>query len=699
MTITIKEKITRALKEDQEAVEPLELFHALELTDKDQFALALQELEEEGFLVTTKKGKLLSAKSAGLMPAQMISQSKGFSFARPMDGGEDIYVAQEDRKRAMLGDTVLLRDIRDEGRGPSGKVDRVIQKGSRLFTGTVIRQGRDLELELDGAFRYQVPVEKKGSLHGKNGDKVQVILSYGPRSGKLTARILKIYGKAASAKVCADAIIDANGIPKKFKKETLRQAEDLSRQPITPEERAKRADLREQLIFTIDGADAKDLDDAISVEKDGAGWKLGVHIADVSHYVKAGSLVDEEAKLRGTSVYFADRVIPMLPEALSNGCCSLNAGEEKLAFSCFMTLDGKGNLRGYRFQKSVICSKVRGVYDEVNRILDGSAEEQLKEKYSPVLSSLQAGRELAQLLETKGRRRGTMDFESSEARFFLDRTGVCVNILPRSQGLSEKMIEQFMILANQAAALYAKSLEIPFVYRVHEDPDPERINTLHQLAAGLGLRTRRIHEGVRSADLSDLLRQAEGTPAQNIINHQVLRTLAKARYDNKPLGHFGLNLEDYCHFTSPIRRYPDTAIHRILSDVVEGMTADRLQKKYQEFSKEAASLSSACELRAQRAERQAEKCYMAEYMRQHLGETFDGMISGATVRGIFVQLANSVEGFVGLETFPDNDFQFDGLLTHVDIRTGRKLTVGDPMKIQVAAADVATGRIDFTPAE
>lgn len=237
MTITIKEKITEALENYRDAAEPLELFRALGLNDKDQFAAAVQELEQEGVLVATKKGRLLSVKSAGLTPAQMISQSKGFSFARPLEGGEDIYVAQEDRKRAMLGDTVLLRDIRDSGKGLSGRVEKIIRKGNRLFTGTVVRRGRDLELELDGAFRYQVPVEKKGSLHGKNGDKVQAILSYGPRSGKLTARILKVYGKAASAKVCADAIIDANGIPKKFKKETLREAEKLSREPITPAER------------------------------------------------------------------------------------------------------------------------------------------------------------------------------------------------------------------------------------------------------------------------------------------------------------------------------------------------------------------------------------------------------------------------------------------------------------------------------
>ena len=304
----------------------------------------------------------------------------------------------------------------------------------------------------------------------------------------------------------------------------------------------------------------------------------------------------------------------MLPEALSNGCCSLNAGEEKLAFSCLMILDDKGNLKEYQFQKSIICSRVRGVYAEVNHLFEGTAGEDLLEKYAPVLDSLKAGRELAQLLEQKSRRRGTMDLETSESRFCLDEKGVCVAVVPRTQGISEKMIEQFMIAANQAAAHYGKSAGIPFVYRVHEEPDPERVETLHQLAAGLGMDAKSLHPGVSPADLARLLRQAEKTPARNIISHQILRTMAKARYDSQPLGHYGLNLEDYCHFTSPIRRYPDTAVHRILSDLVKGVSVERLKRKYSSFVKEASSFSSACEIRAQQAERQAEKCYMAEYM-------------------------------------------------------------------------------------
>lgn len=292
-----------------------------------------------------------------------------------------------------------------------------------------------------------------------------------------------------------------------------------------------------------------------------------------------------------------------------------------------------------------------------------------------------------------------MDLESGECRFTLDEKGICVDISARVQGEAEKMIEQFMLTANQAAAMYARSVDIPFVYRVHESPDLERVRTLSELAGALGLKNRRLREGVRSSDFAALLREAAPTPAAKVISSQVLRTMAKARYDFRPLGHFGLALEDYCHFTSPIRRYPDTAIHRILSDLVKGVPVSKIQKKYTEFAADAASESSQCEVRAMRAERDAEKCYMAEFMTQHIGEEYDGIISGTTARGIFVELANGVEGFVSLEYFPECRFHFDGLTTHTDEISGRQLTIGGALRIQVAAADVATGMIDFVPAE
>lgn len=699
MKENMKSAILQAIEEHHEALEPSEVFQKVQASDFQQFTDSVKQLQQDGKLIITKKGKLSSPKVSGLTPARIVSHSPKFSFARPLDGGEDIYISASDRKRALPGDLVMLHKLGTSYKGIDGVVERVVVKGSRLITGTLSRTRMACEILPDHHFRSPIPVEKGGTLGARNGDKVQVLLSFRPRTTRLSARVVKIYGKSSSARICADAIIDAYGIPTEFPAEAAMEAKRLAGRGISSKERENRLDLRESCIFTIDGADAKDLDDAISVTKKENGWELGVHIADVSHYVREGTPLDQEAQRRGTSVYFADRVIPMLPKELSNGACSLNAGEEKLTFSALIHLDTKGKMVSYEFHKSIICSKVRGVYSEVNQIFDGTADEAIQKKYQPVMQSLTEGKELAAILEQRGAQRGVMDLESGECRFVLDDKGVCVDIWPRIQGQAEKMIEQFMLTANQAAAMYARSVDIPFVYRVHESPDLERVRTLSELAGALGLKNRRLREGVKSADFAALLREAAATPAAKVISSQVLRTMAKARYDFRPLGHFGLALEDYCHFTSPIRRYPDTAIHRILSDLVENVPVPKIQKRYTEFAAKAASESSECEVRAMWAERDAEKCYMAEYMTHHIGEQYDGVISGTTARGIFVELPNGVEGFVGLEYFPECRFQFDGLTTHTDEVSGRKLTIGGALRIQVAAADVATGLIDFIPAE
>lgn len=699
MKENIKTAVLRVIDQSSDAMTPEQVSAKAKVTDLKKFTDTVQQLEHDGKLVVTKKGKLMSPKSSGLTAARIVSQSRNFAFARPLDGGEDIYIPAEAMKKAMLGDLVMLHKLRMSHKGMDGRVERVLVKGTRVVTGTVSRTRAVCELVPDSAFRFHIPIERGAMMGARNGDKVQAMLSIRPRTTQLTARVMKIYGRAASAKICADAIIDANGIPAQFPPEVKKAAQRIGGRAVTEKELEGRLDLRDAPVFTIDGADAKDLDDAISVEKTETGWCLGVHIADVSHYVKAGTPLDQEAMQRGTSVYFADRVIPMLPEELSNGVCSLNAGEDKLTFSAIMQLDPKGRLISYEFRKSVINSKVRGVYAEVNQILDKTADAALKKKYKPVAKSITQAKRLADVLEKQGVKRGVMDLESGESRFVLDEKGVCVEVLPRVQGRAERMIEQFMLTANQAAANLARGKEIPFVYRVHEAPDPQRVETLSKLAGALGLKNSKLKSGVRTADFAALLREAEQTPAYKVISHQVLRTMAKARYDFRPLGHFGLCLEDYCHFTSPIRRYPDTAIHRILSDLAAGGTAAKLQKKYTEFAADAAAQSSACEVRAMKAERDAEKCYMAEYMTQHIGEQYEGVISGVTARGIFVELQNSVEGFVSLSDFPECRFQFDGLTTHTDELSGRKLSIGGALRIQVAAADVATGQIDFTPVE
>ena len=388
----------------------------------------------------------------------------------------------------------------------------------------------------------------------------------------------------------------------------------------------------------------------------------------------------------------------MLPKELSNGACSLNAGEDKLTFSALIRLDDKGEIVSYRFQKTVIHSKVRGVYSEVNRIFSGEADEALLEKYAPVLESLKTGRELAKILEQRSRDKGAVDFESGESMFTLDENGVCIDVRPRVQGEAEKMIEQLMITANQAAAKRAKEEQMPFVYRKHENPDPERIKALVSLAAALGFSTQRLRsEKPSPADFSELLGQVRGTPAEQVISHQVLRTMEKAKYSTEPVGHFGLALADYCHFTSPIRRYPDLAIHRILSQS-QSLGQIELALRFASFAAAAASESSKSEVRAMTAERSAEDCYKAEFMKSHVGEEFDGVVSGVTQRGVFVQLQNSVEGFVPIGAFPNADYRFDGVVTQVDERTGSRITIGTPMRILVAAADIPTGRIDFLPA-
>ncbi|HEX3039014.1 MAG TPA: ribonuclease R [Caproiciproducens sp.] len=694
----IKSRILKYMQETAQSISSRGLIRKMGVRDHKKFYQALNELKQEGLLSVNKDHRVRLPKKKETVKARIVSLSKGFAFARPQDGGEDVFIHINHLNSAFIGDTVQLSHMQQGPKGLSADVDSVSEKRSRMITGTLNRGKGYCELIPDDAIRYNIPVEKATGLKAKTGDKVQAEVRGGGASG-LTARVVKVYGKSSSARICADAIIDQNGIKSKFPDAVLAEAREISSRQMTDADLKGRLDLRSTSICTIDGADAKDLDDAISVSKTRTGFKLGVHIADVSHYVKEDSAIDQEALERGTSVYFADRVIPMLPKELSNGVCSLNAGEDKLTFSAIIHLDNSGEIQSYEFRKSVINSKVRGVYSEVNQLFDKTADAALKAKYSPVIRSLHAAKELADILKVRSVQNGTVDLDSTESKFTLNEDGICVNVEPRRSGMAEQMIEQLMITANQAAAKLAKSAGIPFVYRVHELPNPERVESLIQIVGALGLNPRSLkHAGeISTADFAEIMEQAQGTPAQKVISHQLLRTMAKARYDTAPIGHFGLALADYCHFTSPIRRYPDTAIHRILSAMLEKKSKEELVRRYSTFAEAAASSSSQAEVRAMTAERSAEDCYMAEYMTQHIGESYSGIISGVTQRGVFVELPNSVEGFVPVESFEGANYRFDGLITQIDQNTGKKLTIGQPMNIIVAAADVDSGRIDFVP--
>lgn len=673
------------------------VYNELNLDDIRKFNEAVDELIGEAKLILTKKDKLISPKACGFIPAKVISHTKSCVFAKPLFGGEDLYIPIEKSKKCMLGDIVMLNRVKDSAKGKNAAVERIVTPGNRIISGKVLRTKRGAEFIADSGYKYSIPIKKNKTKGIKNDDKVLAKLFSEKESKKIFAKVIKVYGQSQSARVCADAIIDTAGILTVFDDATLKEAKKLSKFGINSEEIKNRIDLRNELIFTIDGEDAKDLDDAISIKKTKTGWQLGVHIADVSHYIKPGSHLDNEAMERGTSVYFADRVIPMLPKELSNGICSLNANEDRLAFSALLNIDKKGNLKTFEFKKSVINSKVRGIYSEVNSILMAKASEKVKKKYSLIENSLLEAYELSKILHENAQKRGNMELESTEARFKLDDNGVCVDVKKRTRGAAEEMIEQFMIMANQAAALYAKGAQIPFVFRVHEMPSPEKINILAQTMSLFGLKAYRIRQGLKVKDISDILEQIKGTDISSIVSNQVLRSMSKARYFEEPLGHFGLALEDYCHFTSPIRRYPDTAIHRILSDLVRGVSVDKIEKNYKNFVKSISEKSSECEIRAMKAERDAEKCYMAEYMQAHIGETFEGKISGVIQTGLFVELESGIEGFVEIEYFPGYGFEFDGIMSFINKKSGISLSIGDKITVKVLSADVSAGKIDFIP--
>ena len=664
--------------------------------DKLAFYDALRSLKDRRMILLDREHNAKLIPVGEDVEATLVSLSKNFGFARPDGGGDDIFIHGSALQGALVGDRIIVGDIRKDARGPSGRVRRIVEHKPAQTTGTVSITDEGIEFIPDNAIRYNLRMRERDLNGAKNGDKVMASLEQDYRGDWAYASVKKVFGSGRTARVCADAIVEQYGIPHVFPQEVLDEAERVGNEPISDEEYAKRLDLRGEPIFTIDSKDAKDLDDAISVKRTDFGYTLGVHIADVSHYVKEGSAIDEEAINRGTSVYFADRVIPMLPEVLSNGACSLNAGTDKLAFSALIELDKEGHITKYDFKKTIINSKVRGVYSEVNEILDGTASEEILNKYAPVMESLMSAKELADILKANSAARGTMELDSGESKFILDENGICIDIMPRVSGEAEQLIEQMMVTANIAAAKFSLDHKLPFLYRVHGTPDPKRVEELVTLLQLVGVPCKEIVKpNPETQDFAAILDRVRGLPCETLVSQRLLRTMEKARYSTEETGHFGLALSDYSHYTSPIRRYPDTSIHRVLSAFVEGMPAEEVRRRYAQFCETSATESSRNEIRALIAERDAEDCYMAEYMSQHIGEHFEGTVSGVTMRGVFVRLENSVEGFVSLDAFEGEDFVYDGLITQRSPK--RELTIGTPLPIIVASAYVATGKVDFAP--
>ena len=633
------------------------------------------------------------------IPCTLVKLAARFGFASRDDGTGDIFIPGRALHGAMPQDKIIIK-LFDHPRVEGSAEGEVVEVTTphNTFAGTIVltEDGR-LAVEPDGCRDVRIVLDKKGVNGAQLGDKVGAILTNrGQRHMDHRCAVAERFGTSDRAAECAKAVLYGRDVRQEFPEEVLAEAHAYDNALIDPAEAAHRADLRGLPIFTIDSAETKDIDDAISLMKtQNGGYELGVHIADVSHYVRPDTALDKEAYERATSIYYADKVIPMLPTQLSNGICSLNEGEERLAFSCLMQLDESGNIHSYQFVKSVIRSRVKGVYKEINALLDGSNDPALVTKYKDVMAQLPAMTELYEKRLALRKARGAMDIESDEAKLVMDEEGRCVDIVKRTRGVSECMIEEFMLLANQCAAHFARVKQIPFVYRVHEEPNAEKLERLHGLLQACGVNDHFAKDVPTPKELSAILEGVRGTAYEQIINVGMLRCMSKAVYEEKPKGHYGLVLQDYAHFTSPIRRYPDLAIHRIMTAQLKGTDKDTMILRYSEFAEDVSKQASEREVIAMQIERKAEDCYKAEYARRHLGECYEGRISGVTQRGLFIELENGVEGFVPASSLTATGTMLTEGVRLSDPVSGKNWNLGDTMMITIVRADVNLGKIDF----
>lgn len=663
---------------------------------KIAYQRALSELVQEGLAAERKSG-FVWAEAAGMLRAVITRQTRTYGFAKTDSAGTEFFIPGRELKGALTGDAVLLIPTGERGETPEAAVVTVLT-ANEVQTSGILTEENGLVLFLsDQITNRPLRVLNPDEWRGHTGEKViAVVAERGRRHSEHAVRITASLGSADTARACAQALAAVSGAPLVFPQDVLDEAERLATAGVSEADCAGRLDLRQSgdIIFTIDGFDAKDLDDAISISRSEDGYRLGVHIADVSHYVTPDSALDREAISRGTSIYYADQVVPMLPKALSNGICSLHPDVDRLAFSALMELDSDGELRSWRFCKSVIRSCVKGVYREVNALLEGTADDAVKEKYAPVYDSLLLLDELRQKRLAARKKRGAPSLETEESAFLLDENGVCTDVMPRTRAAGEELIEECMLLANEAAARLGKEQRLPFVYRVHAAPPEEKALRLADALDRLGIKHPALDKP-RPRDYAAVLAEAADSPLKAVVHQLVLRSMSKADYETEPIGHFGLALTDYTHFTSPIRRYPDLAVHRILSAHLAGKRLPEIGA----FVRSASAAGSMTEQRAMQLERDCDDCYRAEYMCAHLGETFDGMISGVTDFGIYVMLPNTAEGLISVDALPEDEYVCDGFFTLSGVRSGRVYTLGEPMRVQCVRAEIGSGHIDFVPAE
>ena len=680
--------------------EELALIFNIHPSEMPMFYNFLDELEEDGYIVKTKKGRVMSPNQMGLFVGKFVSHRKGFGFVESDEElVQDLFIPKNDINGALHNDRVMAEIVTPatEDRRAEGKVIKIIKREVTRVVG-LFQENKSFGFVVpdDKKFNQDIFIPKRYISGAKNDDKVVCEITVWPQENrKPEGKIVEILGKKGERGVEIDSIIRAHGLPEEFPKKVIDEANFVAGQELE-DEIARRLDLRDLDIFTIDGEDAKDLDDAISIEVlPNGNYKLGVNIADVTHYVKEKSKLDKEALKRATSVYLVDKVIPMLPKQLSNGVCSLNPFEDKLTLSCIMEIDAEGKVVKYDIAETVINSKARMTYTEVSDILEKD-DEKLKKTFAKQVDDFIAAEKLARILMKRRQRRGAIDFDFPEAKIILNKNGEVVDIKHYERRISNKMIEEFMLVANETVAEHFFWLQLPFVYRIHETPSVEKMEDLNKFMATFGYHIKGNLEDVHPKEMQSIIEKIKGTKEEESISTIMLRSMKQAKYSPSCIGHFGLAAKYYCHFTSPIRRYPDLQIHRIIKEQLNNKLNNKRQDQLAHIVEYASTQSSERERAAELAERDVHDYYKACYMADKVGQQFDGVVSGVTSFGIFVELENTVEGLIRLANMRDDYYIYNQeTYSIIGERSKKTFRIGDSVRIEVDNVNVDFKEIDF----
>jgi len=680
--------------------EELALIFNIHPAEMPMFYNFLDELEEDGYIVRTKKGRIMSPNQMGLFVGKFVSHRKGFGFVESDEEfKQDLFIPKDDINGALHNDRVMAEVVTPatDDRRAEGKVIKIIKREVTRVVG-LFQENKSFGFVVpdDKKFNQDIFIPKRVFSGAKNDDKVVCEITVWPQENrKPEGKIIEVLGQKGERGVEIDSIIRAHGLPEEFPKKVIEEANYVADQDLG-DEMGRRVDLRDLNIFTIDGEDAKDLDDAISIEVlPNGNYKLGVHIADVTHYVKEKNKLDKEALKRATSVYLVDKVIPMLPKQLSNGVCSLNPFEDKLTLSCIMEIDSHGKVVNSEIAETVINSKARMTYTEVSDILEKD-DEKLKKTFAAQVDDFIKAEKLARILMERRRIRGAIDFDFPEAKIILNGNGEVADIKHYERRISNKMIEEFMLIANETVAEHFYWLQLPFVYRIHETPSAEKMEDLKKFIATFGYTIKGDLENVHPKEIQGIVEKIKGTKEEESISTIALRSMKQAKYSPQCVGHFGLAAKYYCHFTSPIRRYPDLQIHRIIKEQLNNKINNKRQEQLAHIVEYASTQSSERERAAELAERDVHDYYKACYMADKVGQEFDGTVSSVTSFGMFIELENTVEGLIRLANMRDDYYIYNQeTYTIMGERTHKTFKIGDTVRIKVDNVNVDFREIDF----